>query len=53
MRRMHLCSRHAPPEHLLGMVTCMDEFETMVKDYNANRNLVRKAKRRMMMASIV
>lgn len=50
MRRVHLCSRHAPPEHLLGMVTCVEEFDAAVKQYNANKSMVRKAKRRMVCA---
>jgi hypothetical protein len=40
--------RHAPPEHLLRMVTCVEEFDAIVKDYNSGKNLVRKAKRRIM-----
>ena len=47
MKKVHLCSRHAPPAHLLGMVTCVQEFDDIVGDYNANKNMVRKAKRRM------
>lgn len=47
MKRVHLCNRHAPPEHLLGMVTSTEEFDTVVREYNANKGLARKARRRM------
>lgn len=37
MRRVNLCSRHAPPEHMLGMVTSTRQFETIVSFYCNNK----------------
>ena len=37
MRRLNLCSRHAPPEHMLGMVTSTRQFETIVSFYCNNK----------------
>jgi hypothetical protein len=47
LRRVGLCNRHAPPEHLMGMVTCMQDFECIVRDYCLAKSMARRAKRRM------
>lgn len=36
MQRVNLCSKHAPPEHMLGMVTSVQQFHTMVGFYCSN-----------------
>lgn len=47
MKQVQLCSRHAPPEHVMGTVTCVEEFEAVVKEHCASKTTARKAKRRM------
>ena len=48
VRQVSLCGRHAPPEHLLAMVTCLQDFEMIVKDYCISRTMARRARRRQM-----
>lgn len=47
LKRVSLCNRHAPPEHLLGMVTCIQDFECIVRDYCTAKSMAKRAKRRM------
>lgn len=39
--RVHLCSRHAPPEHIIGMVTSMQQFGTAVSFHVAQHHSFR------------
>jgi hypothetical protein len=38
MRRINLCSRHALPDHILGTITSVDEFQIAYREYNASRS---------------
>jgi hypothetical protein len=38
MKKVHLCSKHAPPDFMLGMVTSMDEFRVIVSHHCNNNN---------------
>lgn len=33
MKNVHLCNKHAPPDYMLGMVTSIEEFRSIVSHY--------------------
>jgi hypothetical protein len=45
VRRVNLCGKHAPPEQILGMATCLQEFEEIVKDYCISKQSSKRVKR--------
>ena len=47
VQRVGLCGRHTPPDQLLCMVTCVQDFEKTVKEYCLSKAAQRRAKRRV------
>lgn len=38
LKRLHLCSKHAPPDHMLGVVTSTRQFKSIVTYYCRNKS---------------
>ena len=45
MCRVSLCSKHAPPEHMLGMVTSLQQYKSMAAFYSQNSQSRRNSSR--------